>query len=547
MNFLLSMTMRARLLFGFSIIIIIMITLTVTGVRNVNYIDSVLTEITDINSVKQRYAINFRGSVHDRAIAIRDVGMARSSIEINQFEQEIRRLERFYNESESNMNDMLSSGVYFSTQEKQILSDIESIKARTLPLIEQIISGARNGNNVNAMVLDQARPAFIDYLNKINEFIDYQELQNQTSTPMARDAAGGFESLMLTFSSLAFAISIIVIFAIDKSIHLSLGGEPLEVQQRIKRFSEGHLSSDDDKSHTGSVLHSLTLMGKTIKNIAQSITNAAQNVTVEVKTVADGSSQILATADKLDQLTNQTAENLILIKDSTDEVANLAIRTKENSSQTVEFANEGKQVATSTVTEIENIAHVVNNTVHQIKELEERTKQIGGIISVISGISDQTNLLALNAAIEAARAGESGRGFAVVADEVRQLAKSTQDATTQIEEVILQVQKETAASVTAMETTQPQVENGKLQIEKTQRLLDNISDQAHSSLSLVNQVADSTSNQVEVIGDISNKMELISQISSESVEIIKNNESAARYLKDLSQELKSEISFFKVN
>ena len=64
----------------------------------------------------------------------------------------------------------------------------------------------------------------------------------------------------------------------------------MKYKSALNVFLKGIYQCDDDKSHTGSVLHSLTLMGKTIKNIAQSITNAAQNVTVEVKTVADGSS-----------------------------------------------------------------------------------------------------------------------------------------------------------------------------------------------------------------------------------------------------------------
>ncbi|WP_047863467.1 MCP four helix bundle domain-containing protein, partial [Aliivibrio fischeri] len=73
-----KLTIRARLIIGFGITLFLMLLLTILGIQKVNIIDHTLTEMTDINSVKQRYAINYRGSVHDRAIAIRDIAIART-------------------------------------------------------------------------------------------------------------------------------------------------------------------------------------------------------------------------------------------------------------------------------------------------------------------------------------------------------------------------------------------------------------------------------------------------------------------------------------
>lgn len=80
------------------------------------------------------------------------------------------------------MNQMLSDGIGFSSQERTILSRIDDIQSTTLPLVNQIIAAKRAGKDVSQQVLNEARPAFINWLNTINEFIDFQEDQNQIAT-----------------------------------------------------------------------------------------------------------------------------------------------------------------------------------------------------------------------------------------------------------------------------------------------------------------------------------------------------------------------------
>lgn len=91
---------------------------------------------------------------------------------------------------------------------------------------------------------------------------------------------------------------------------------------------------------------------------------------------------------------------------------------------------------------INHLSEVALSASNLVAALESRAEEIGGIVSLIEGISEQTNLLALNAAIEAARAGESGRGFAVVADEVRVLSSKTAKATSDISKLVSVIQHE---------------------------------------------------------------------------------------------------------
>ncbi len=540
------MTIRLRLAFGFGIIVALMVILTVLGIQKVNFIDRTLSQITDINSVKQRYAINYRGSVHDRAIAIRDIAIARNPSEISSFEKEITELETFYAESEMKMHEMMDSGYHFSDMETEIIAKIDNINTQTLPLIQNIIQAKKDGQDVNNLVLSQARPAFINWLNTINEFIDYQEQANQTATPKAREVAGGFQELMLLLSAISVIVSIFIGMLIERSLRQSLGGELSDAEDALNIMSKGDLSAPIETPFQDSMLSSLCLMRKQIGMTVSGIVNASNELSGKLEEVSDSSKQVLNAAESQASLTKDTASQLENIRTSTDQVSEVAARTEENSGMTVKYAKEGRAVINSSAQEMELISKTVNDTVEQIKKLEEHTKQIGGIASVISGISEQTNLLALNAAIEAARAGESGRGFAVVADEVRQLAQRTGEATGQIESMINEVQSQTEASVAAMEMTQPQVENGKEQTLKATELLQNIEQQAADSLTQVQEVVKAASSQVSSISEITNAMDQIAEMSNQSISSIQNNNTATDTLNRLASGLKEDVSFFKV-
>jgi methyl-accepting chemotaxis protein len=183
----------------------------------------------------------------------------------------------------------------------------------------------------------------------------------------------------------------------------------------------------------------------------------AETTTTELKAalaqVAQGaqdqSRHVQSTVDVINQLAGDMEELV------------LAVRQIQNTTEANgASAREGRSLAVTTTTGMEQIRGSVAAATARLTRLSEASGQIGSITQAITEIADQTNLLALNAAIEAARAGEHGRGFAVVADEVRRLAERSATSAREIRDLVAGIQNGIAALSEAMAQSTRQVTDG---------------------------------------------------------------------------------------
>jgi methyl-accepting chemotaxis protein len=242
MSYFKSFGIAARLAIGFGFLLLMMVGLTVYSVVQVEEINGNLATINDVNSAKQRFAINYRGSVHDRAIAIRDVTLVTSKEDHNTAVALIAKLAATYAENEKRMADMVASPAGASEQERTILAEIAAIQAKTNPLVADIIALQKQGDGEGArrILLERASPLFDAWLGAINKFIDYQEALNKSIGSSVRGVASGFESLALTALGIAALLSIAAAALAARSIT----GPLSKLQVSLEAMAGGDLTGD---------------------------------------------------------------------------------------------------------------------------------------------------------------------------------------------------------------------------------------------------------------------------------------------------------------
>jgi methyl-accepting chemotaxis protein len=205
-----SLKIGTRLWVGFALVLSLVIGLSAISIQKVQQINQNLATVNDVNSKAQRYAINFRGSVHDRAIALRDVTLVEPAA-IGAEEALIKKLTDKYAQSAAPLDEMMARPDA-TEAERAIVDSIKQTEAETLPLIQDVIQRQRAGDATGAhqVLMDKARPLFVQWLKQINQFIDLKEAENKEIGARTRAIAESFTWLTVLLSAGALVLGGVV-------------------------------------------------------------------------------------------------------------------------------------------------------------------------------------------------------------------------------------------------------------------------------------------------------------------------------------------------
>ncbi len=534
---------------GFCMLMLFSCVIVFLSLNRVGNINSALTQINDENALAQRYAINFRGSVHDRAIAIRDVVLIDGEDKkgLQDLLGQINSLEQFYKEAEDNMKNIFINTNRLSQEELAILRNIDEIQSKAIPLIVQITQAKLAGDSNKAYVLlKNVSPYFTQWLKEINVFIDHKEELNGKLTQKLRSDVDSFRIELLVILALSIVFGVIVAVVIVRTLHSLLGGEPYIASQIVAKIANGNLIDPVGYKGEDSMLASIAMMQHKLREIVEFIIHSSNKINDAAIQVADTSHKAEDAAHTQMKSSIDVADKIGQMNQSVIEVSNIAKQTEENSMKSVEVSTKGVKIINITAQEIGKITEMISSSADKIRSLQQQSVEVGGSAELIAEIADQTNLLALNAAIEAARAGEHGRGFAVVADEVRKLAERTASTTTEIANMITLIQENIGSSVSSIEAIVPQIDKGQKLILDSVHTLEEIQSQAQDSLQKAQVVASSSSKQEYTMESISQDIQDITTLSQETRTALENAAQTIEDLQHISNSLKNYMAYFKV-
>ncbi|MCA1993383.1 MAG: methyl-accepting chemotaxis protein [Coleofasciculus sp. S288] len=322
----------------------------------------------------------------------------------------------------------------------------------------------------------------------------------------------------------------------------------LELLSDVEGAARGDLTvrADVTAGEIGTVADFFNSVIESLRLIVTQVKQAATQVNASLGENEQAISQLSLEALKQAEETTRTLDSVEKMTRSIQEVAENARQAAEVARTASSTAEVGGMAIDRSVQNILNLRETVAETAKKVKRLGESSQQISKVVSLINQIALQTNLLAINAGIEAARAGEEGQGFAVVAEEVGELAARSAAATREIEQIVENIQKETAEVVEAMELGTTQVVEGTHLVEDAKHSLNKILDVSRQIDALVQSISSATVSQAETSQAVTELMKEIALVSERTSDSTRKVSGSLKDTVEMAQELQASVGTFKV-
>jgi methyl-accepting chemotaxis protein-1 (serine sensor receptor) len=368
------------------------------------------------------------------------------------------------------------------------------------------------------LLKEKVAPLYEEMRPLMNKLVQIQldEAEKEYKASVVRNDRNKMLSLIALIAGLGFSgwFGWTLVSSIRKSLNRAI-----EVSHAV---AQGDLTKRIDvegKDEVAQLMQSMSTMQENLIGLVARVRSGSEGLSTASSEIAQGNNDLSGRTEQQASALEQTAASM----------EELSSTVKQNADATLQAT----QLASSASTVAVQGGEVVGQVVETMRGINESSRKIGDIISVIDGIAFQTNILALNAAVEAARAGEQGRGFAVVASEVRSLAGRSAEAAKEIKTLI-------NASV-------ERVEHGTLLVDKAGVTMTEVVGSIRRVTDIMGEINAASSEQAAGIAQIGEAVSSMDQVTQQNAALVEQMAAAASSLRSQAQEQVEIVSTFKLN
>jgi methyl-accepting chemotaxis protein len=375
---------------------------------------------------------------------------------------------------------------------------------------------------ISATDITHPAPAYFDeFTRTIDGLYEFNALAMKSlEQALEQRVAGMHQKQYLTAAVLLFGLISAVLLAV--AFVRSITGPIEEAVCVATAVAEGNLGvtvAVRGNNELGQLMQALSGMRDHLSNVVMQVRQGSEGVATASAEIASGNHDLSARTESQASSLEETAASM----------EELSATVKQNA----DSARQANQLAASASTVAVKGGAVVAQVVDTMKGINDASRKIADIISVIDGIAFQTNILALNAAVEAARAGEQGRGFAVVASEVRSLAGRSAEAAKEIKTLI-------NASVA-------RVEQGTALVDQAGNTMTEVVSSIKRVTDLMGEISAASTEQSLGVSQVGEAVSQMDQVTQQNAALVEEMAAAASSLKSQAEELVGTVAVFKLS
>ncbi len=407
-----------------------------------------------------------------------------------------------------------------STRVAANAGNLQDLVASYLGTVKSVVAEANAGKKDEAQLSMYSK--VLNAENKLSALVGSEQkllLQNQEALKIHAERT--VQTALVSFGAVS-AVILAVVVALGWYITRGITRPLAEAVCVARAVAAGDLSAEFETAGKDEIADLM----RALKEMARSLQRIVAEVRSGTDAINTGTSEIARGNADLSQRTEEQASSLQETASSMEELTSTVKQNAENARQANQLAQGASAVA------VEG-GRVVSEVVGTMSSINDSSKKIVDIISVIDGIAFQTNILALNAAVEAARAGEQGRGFAVVAAEVRNLAQRSAAAAKEIKTLIGDSVEKVGA--------------GTKLVDAAGRTMAEIVSSVKRVTDIVSEIAAASQEQSSGIEQVNRAITQMDEVTQQNSALVEEASAAAESLEEQAQNLAQAVAVFKVN